>query len=97
RASVIAPDGHVAARAGGRDAPALQALLAGERQLAGATAFLRQAHGDGLAMNGDLATEAAADLQRHHLEPRLWQSKHARDHQLGRELALRRGPYGGKA
>ena len=47
-------------------------------------------------MDGDLAAEAAADLERHHPELRLRQPEHARDHQLGGELALGGGPHRGE-
>ena len=97
RPSAVGANGDVDQRAGGGAAAALQHLLAREHELDRAAALLRQPHGDGLAVDGDLAAEAAADLERHDLELRLRQPEHARDHQLGRELALRGGPHGGKA
>ena len=76
---------------------ALQHLLAREHDLHGPPALLRQPHRRRLAVDGDLAAEAAADLERHHLELRRGQPEHGRDHQLGRELSLRGGPHRGKA
>ena len=93
----VGADGDVDQRRGGGTGAALQHLLAREDQLDRAAAFLRQPHRHGLAMDGDLAAEAAADLERHHLELRLRQPEHARDHQLGRELALGGGPHRGEA
>ena len=93
----VGADGDVDQRGGGGAGAALQHLLAREDQLDRAAAFLREPDGDGLAVDGDLAAEAAADLQRHHLELRLRQPEHARDHQLGGELALRGGPDRGEA
>ena len=97
RPSLSAPTAmSISAPAAGPRA-ALQHLLAREHQLDRPAALLRQPHRDRLAVDGDLAAEAAADLERHHLELRLRQPEHAGDHQLGRELALRGGPHGGEA
>jgi hypothetical protein len=54
--------------AGRRAAAALQNLLAREHELDRAAALLGQADGDGLAMDGDLAAEAATDLERHNFQ-----------------------------
>ncbi len=86
----------ISARGGGAGA-ALQHLLARQHELHRAPALLREPHRHGLAVDGDLAAEAAADLERHDLELRRRQAEHRGNHQLGGELPLRGGPHGGKA
>jgi len=92
-AVAVGADGDVDQRGGRRTGAALQHLLARQHDLHRPAALLRQASGDGLTVDDDLAAERAADFQRHDLELRQRQAEHAADHQLGGELPLGGGPH----
>ena len=66
--SALRGNGDVDHRAGRRAAATLQHFFARQHQFDRPPALLRQARGDGFAVDGDLAAEATANLERHHLQ-----------------------------